>query len=145
MEDVLEVYGRPHDPARPQVRSVPRKSRCPASRSKAIRPRSTSTASTCKRPWGFGLRQIGVQEPLRPLRFSDGGSRQMIVMPVRVDAAPATAPVRPVAPAAASIHAAPDQPITTNPTPNQQPERNVTNMQIRAVRGTLKALQTVRL
>ena len=35
---------------------------------------------------GFGLRQIGVQEPLKPLRFSDGGSRQMIVMPVRVDA-----------------------------------------------------------
>ena len=35
---------------------------------------------------GFDLRQIGVQEPLKPLRFSDGGSRQMIVMPVRVDA-----------------------------------------------------------
>ncbi len=35
---------------------------------------------------GFGLRTIGVQEPLKPLRFSDGGSRQMIVMPVRVDA-----------------------------------------------------------
>ena len=28
--------------------------------------------------------QIGVQEPLKPLRFSDGGNRQMIVMPVRV-------------------------------------------------------------
>ena len=33
----------------------------------------------------FGLRHIDVQETLKPLRFSDGSSRQMIVMPVRVD------------------------------------------------------------
>ena len=51
--------------------------------------------------------QIGVQEPLKPLRFSDGGSRQMIVMPVRVDAnvaraesnsTPAPVPVSPYHP-----------------------------------------------
>ena len=82
---------------------------------------------------GFGLRQIGVQEPLKPLRFSDGGSRQMIVMPVRVDANPASrasgtpapAPVNPVTPAA-PIDAAPDQPETINTTHNQLEERNTT-------------------
>ena len=76
---------------------------------------------------GFGLRQIGVQEPLKPLRFSDGGSRQMIVMPVRVDAnasiasakAPVSTPVSPVIPVVASTDAAPDQPVTINPTHNQ--------------------------
>ncbi len=75
----------------------------------------------------FGLRTIGVQEPLQPLRFSDGASRQMIVMPVRVDAiAPVSTPVRPVTPAAASPDAAPDQPATLNPNPNQTQERNTT-------------------
>ena len=80
---------------------------------------------------GFGLRTIGVQEPLKPLRFSDGGSRQMIVMPVRVDAnastpstkAPAPTPVSPITPAA-STDAAPDQPTTINPNHNQPEERN---------------------
>ena len=84
---------------------------------------------------GFGLRQIEVQETLRPLRFSDGGSRQMIVMPVRVDANPPApinrnttpVPVPPIIPAAASTKAAPDQPETTNPNP--QPERITTTMQ----------------
>ena len=82
---------------------------------------------------GFGLRQIGVQEPLKPLRFSDGGSRQMIVMPVRVDAnvpAPkastrAPAPVTPISPEA-SIDATPDQPATIQPNQNQPEERNAT-------------------
>ena len=82
---------------------------------------------------GFGLRQIGVQEPLKPLRFSDGGSRQMIVMPVRVDAnvpapkasAPAPVPVSPITPAA-STDAAPDQPETINPTTTTPEERNTT-------------------
>ncbi len=89
---------------------------------------------------GFGLRTIGVQEPLKPLRFSDGGSRQMIVMPVRVDAnppsrmssTPVAVPVPPITPAAASINAALDQPETTNPNPqpherNQPPMDNTTN------------------
>jgi hypothetical protein len=78
---------------------------------------------------GFGLRQIGVQEPLRPLRFSDGGSRQMIVMPVRVDANPPSearstpAPVSaiPITPATAVSDAAPDQPTTFQPN-RRQPE-----------------------
>ena len=94
---------------------------------------------------GFGLRTIGVQEPLKPLRFSDGGSRQMIVMPVRVDAnpptpsnrTPAAVPVVPITPAAASTDVQPDQPTTLHhanvdnavdaapPTP----ERNTTPMQ----------------
>lgn len=90
---------------------------------------------------GFGLRQIGVQEPLRPLRFSDGGSRQMIVMPVRVDAntstsstkapAPIPMPISPVTPVAASCDAAPAQPETTNPTykNHHQPEERNTTMQ----------------
>ena len=88
---------------------------------------------------GFGLRTIGVQEPLKPLRFSDGGgSRQMIVMPVRVDAnvstsspkAPASMPANPVTPAAGSTYAPPDQPVTLNPNPHQQPEeRNQSAMQ----------------
>ncbi len=86
---------------------------------------------------GFGLRRIGVQEPLKPLRFSDGGSRQMIVMPVRVDANPPTpkpaalvpAPVSPVTPAAASTDAAPDQPTTLNPNPQPPTEGNNTSMQ----------------
>ncbi|MBE7157882.1 MAG: hypothetical protein INR62_05535 [Rhodospirillales bacterium] len=84
----------------------------------------------------FGLRQIGVQEPLKPLRFSDGGSRQMIVMPVRVDANPpapinrnpAPMPVVPTTPATASPDARPDQLITFNPNPQPPTERN-TNMQ----------------
>ena len=78
----------------------------------------------------FGLRQICVQEPLKPLRFSDGGSRQMIVMPVRVDANVPTpkpgVPVPPITPATASTDAAPDQPEATNPNP--QPERTTTPM-----------------
>ncbi len=83
---------------------------------------------------GFGLRTIGVQEPLKPLRFSDGGSRQMIVMPVRVDAntapsktsVPAPTPVAPITPVAPSTDADPDQPETVNPTHNhhQPTERN---------------------
>ena len=86
---------------------------------------------------GLGLRQIGVQEPLRPLRFSDGGSRQMIVMPVRVDAnvpapkatAPAPAPVPPTTPVA-SIDAAPDQPETINLNEKYNPsEERTTTMQ----------------
>ena len=100
---------------------------------------------------GFGLRQIGVQEPLKPLRFSDGGSRQMIVMPVRVDAnipapkssSPTPAPVAAITPAATSMDAAPDQPTTLNhatvdhavdaaqpPTPerNNTPMQNGTNI-----------------
>ena len=78
---------------------------------------------------GFGLRTIGVQEPLKPLRFSDGGSRQMIVMPVRVDAnppskatAPVQAPVNPVTPVAPTD--VPDQPETINE--NHQPGRTTT-------------------
>ena len=88
---------------------------------------------------GFGLRTIGVQEPLKPLRFSDGGSRQMIVMPVRVDAnvpapkgsAPA-APVNPTTPAMAS-DAAPDQPATIHPNPS--PERNTTMQNANTTNG----------
>jgi DNA polymerase III sliding clamp (beta) subunit (PCNA family) len=85
---------------------------------------------------GFGLRTIGVQEPLKPLRFSDGGSRQMIVMPVRVEAnpsgsnitTPVSAPVSPITPAVPSADATPDQPITSNLNPHQA-ERNTTPMQ----------------
>jgi DNA polymerase III sliding clamp (beta) subunit (PCNA family) len=85
---------------------------------------------------GFGLCQIGVQEPLRPLRFSDGGSRQMIVMPVRVDAdasmssnrnTPASASASPITPAVASADATPDQ-TTVNHKLHPQ-ERNTTPMQ----------------
>ncbi len=86
---------------------------------------------------GFGLRQIGVQEPLKPLRFSDGGSRQMIVMPVRVDATlpapinrnPAPVPASPITPAAVSTDARPVQPATLNPTSQPPTERNITPMQ----------------
>ena len=87
---------------------------------------------------GFGLRTIGVQEPLKPLRFSDGGSRQMIVMPVRVDAnapapragVPAPVPVGPSTPASASTDTMPDQPTTLNPNHHQPPtERNTPSMQ----------------
>ena len=86
---------------------------------------------------GFGLRQIGVQEPLKPLRFSDGGSRQMIVMPVRVDANPPApinrnpvpASVPPTASTVASTDVRPDEPITINPNPQPTPERNTTPMQ----------------
>ena len=86
---------------------------------------------------GFGLRTIGVQEALRPLRFSDGGSRQMIVMPVRVDAnnspskssVPAPSPGIPITPAATSTDAAPDQPETIHRTHNHQPEERNTTMQ----------------
>ena len=81
----------------------------------------------------FGLRQVGVQEPLRPMRFSDGASRQMIVMPVRVDAnisaprasAPAPAPIHPVTPAAPPTDAAPDQPTAINKSQPQE-EGNIT-------------------
>ena len=86
----------------------------------------------------FGLSQIGVQEPLKPLRFSDGASRQMIVMPVRVDANPpapinknpVSVPVPPTIPATASTDVTPDQPTTLNPNP-QPPttERNTPPMQ----------------
>ncbi len=83
---------------------------------------------------GFGLRQIGVQEALRPLRFSDGASRQMIVMPVRVDgntpapkaSAPAPAPVNTITPVVSTTNAAPDQPETIHSTHNQPEERNTT-------------------
>ena len=86
---------------------------------------------------GFGLRQIGVQEPLKPLRFSDGGSRQMIVMPVRVDAnppsrtssTPAPVPVSPIAPATTSIDAAPDPSLTTTNNNSQPVESNTPPMQ----------------
>ena len=86
---------------------------------------------------GFGLRQIGVQEPLKPLRFSDGGSRQMIVMPVRVDAnppsrtssAPAPVPVSSITPPVASNNAQPEQPETINTIHNQPEERNTPPMQ----------------
>ena len=84
---------------------------------------------------GFGLRTIGVQEQLKPLRFNDGGSRQMIVMPVRVDAnastpsttAPAPTPVSPITPKASDD--ALGQPSTFNPNHNQPEERNHTPMQ----------------
>ena len=75
---------------------------------------------------GFGLRQIGVQETMKPLRFSDGGSRQMIVMPVRVDGytnAPAGIRNSPVA-----SGDAPGQPINPPPQPATE-ERNTQPMQ----------------
>ncbi len=82
----------------------------------------------------FGLRTVGVQEPLKPLRFSDaGGSRQMIVMPVRVDAitsppkAPASVPVSPITPVASGD--ALGQPPTTNLNPPPTTERNTPPMQ----------------
>ena len=83
---------------------------------------------------GFGLRTIGIQEALRPLRFSDGGSRQMIVMPVRVDAnipapkthVPPPTPVSPITPSVPSTDATPVQPETTYPNHNQTAERNIT-------------------
>ena len=85
------------------------------------------------RALSFGLRHIDVQEPLRPLRFHDGGSRQLIAMPVRVEANTPlpkvdcpSAPSSPITPTATSTDAAPAQPETINPNP--QPERT-TNMQ----------------
>ena len=92
---------------------------------------------------GFGLRTIGVQEPLKPLRFSDGGSRQMIVMPVRVDGNPSTSstrvpastPVNPITPKA-SVDAL-GQPITLNP--NQPTERNQPPMQNTTTNGNGQA------
>jgi DNA polymerase III sliding clamp (beta) subunit (PCNA family) len=77
---------------------------------------------------GFGLRQISVQEPLRPLLFSDGGSRKMIVMPVRVEDQPASAPKSGPAPGAiSSATATPAEvPAESPEAPNQQPERNTT-------------------
>ena len=77
---------------------------------------------------GFGLRHIDVQEALKPLRFSDGGSRQMIVMPVRVDGfTNAPAGIRnPPVPTSTVVQ--PEPSITSN---NQQPteERNTHPMQ----------------
>ena len=83
----------------------------------------------------LGLRTISVQEPLKPMRFSDGDSRQMIVMPVRVDAStsmsstkvPAHTPVGPITPKASDD--ALGQPSTINPNHNQPEERNHTPMQ----------------
>jgi DNA polymerase III sliding clamp (beta) subunit (PCNA family) len=78
---------------------------------------------------GFGLRQISVQEPLRPLQFSDGGSRKMIVMPVRVEDQPASAPKSGPAPEPvnSTTPAAPEVPAKSPEAPNiQQPERNTT-------------------
>jgi hypothetical protein len=77
---------------------------------------------------GFGLRLISVQEPLRPLQFSDGGSRKMIVMPVRVEDQPAPAPKSVPAPGAiSSATATPAEvPAESPEAPNQQPERNTT-------------------
>ncbi len=74
---------------------------------------------------GFGLHQIDVQEALKPLRFSDGSSRQMIVMPVRVDG---------FTNAPAGINTPPSTPAAIQPEPstnNQQPteERNTHPMQ----------------
>ena len=81
----------------------------------------------------FGLRHIQVQEPLHPLRFSDGGSRQMIVMPVRVDAFPSTRRIDVVAvtpTAAIPIPVASvDAPGQPNPNNQQPAERNITPMQ----------------
>ena len=80
---------------------------------------------------GFGLRHIDVQETLKPLRFSDGGSRQMIVMPVRVDGfTNAPAGIRsPSAPTPVVVQ--PEPPITTNQQPaeerNTHPMQNGTN------------------
>jgi DNA polymerase III sliding clamp (beta) subunit (PCNA family) len=75
---------------------------------------------------GFGLRQIGIQEPLRPLRFHDNGSRQMVVMPVRVESAPvsAEAPV-----AAGETTAAPHEEVDQSTNTNNQQERNTPPMQ----------------
>ncbi|MBE7159153.1 MAG: hypothetical protein INR62_12110, partial [Rhodospirillales bacterium] len=90
---------------------------------------------------GFGLRTIQVQEPLKPLRFCDGesGRRQMIVMPVRVDANPpaptnrnpATTQVPSANPAVASSDTRQDQPTTlnSNPQPPTTIERNNPPMQ----------------
>ena len=75
---------------------------------------------------GFGLRHIDVQENLKPLRFSDG-SRQMIVMPVRVDGfTNAPAGIHRPAPTSTVVH--PEPPTINN---NQQPteERNTSPMQ----------------
>ena len=76
---------------------------------------------------GFGLRHIDVQETLKPLRFSDGGSRQMIVMPVRVDGftnAPAGIHNPPVS---MSPNVQPESSTITNPQPAE--ERNTNPMQ----------------
>ena len=78
----------------------------------------------------FGLRHVQVQEPLQPLRFSDGGSRQMIVMPVRVDAHPSTRKIDVVADPSAAVPIpvasgdAPGQPTTNQHGRNQQPMQN---------------------
>lgn len=95
----------------------------------------------------LGLLEIGIQEPLRPVRFSNGGGhhRQLIVMPVRVeehDNDPTPVPASTPPPVTATITtpangntdhgpavpvnpAADDQPSPTN---HHQPERNITPM-----------------
>jgi len=63
----------------------------------------------------FGMSKIEIIDALSPLRFSAGG-RQMIVMPVRADAAPKpTPPPEPAAPEAAANQPEPEAP---NPPPS---------------------------
>ena len=73
---------------------------------------------------GFGLTRIELIDARSPLRFSNGG-RQMIIMPVRADAA--NAPAKPApssAPASAAAPAAPAaaQPHNPPPQPAEQPK-----------------------
>ena len=75
---------------------------------------------------GFRLRHIDVQEALKPLRFSDGGSRQMIVMPVRVDGF-TNAPAGIRNPPVSTSPVVQPEPSTTNQQPAE--ERNTQSMQ----------------
>ena len=71
---------------------------------------------------GFGLNRIDLIDARSPLRFSNGG-RQMIIMPVRADAA--NAPARP-APSSAPASAAAAQPHNPPPTTAEQPKEENT-------------------
>lgn len=81
----------------------------------------------------MALLEINVQDPLRPLRFRTGENspRQLIVMPVRVEADYVTPPpangTTDHGPAVPENPAA-DQPSPTNNTNHQPPERNTTPM-----------------
>ena len=63
----------------------------------------------------FGLTQVGIIDPLSPVRFSSGG-RQMIVMPTRPDLRPTPAPAP--SPSTPEATANPPEPEAPNPPPS---------------------------
>jgi DNA polymerase III sliding clamp (beta) subunit (PCNA family) len=66
----------------------------------------------------FGLTRIAIIDPMSPLKFSEGG-RQMIIMPVRAEAAPIK-PTTPTEPTPAEAHQ--EEPAAPEPVPAISPE-----------------------